>query len=96
MTNSNQSSHNPPHYHIPVAAQQSKQAMNDASPRVPQIDFKIMEKGIRKLLSGLNLNKAAGLDEHQQRVLKELTDVLAILLTLIYNVSKIQLKMPRD
>ena len=77
--------------------QLSKQAMNDASPNVPQMDpFEIMEEGIRKLLSGLNPNKAAGPDKLQPQVLKELADVLAPMVTLIYNASKKQQKVPRD
>ena len=56
----------------------SKQAMNDASPKVTQMDpFKITEEGVRKLLSGLYPNQAAGPDKLQPWVLKELADVLA-------------------
>ena len=68
--------------------QLSQQAMNDASPRVLQTDpFQITEKGIRKL-SGLNPNKAADPDKLQPQVLKELTDVLAPMVTVIYNALK--------
>ena len=53
--------------------QLTKQAMNDASPKVPQVDpFKITEKGVRKLLSGLNPNKAAGPNKLSHRFLKNL------------------------
>ena len=69
--------------------QLSKQAMNDASPQVPQIDpFEITEEGTKNLLSGLNPNKAAGPDKLQRQVLKELADVLAPMVTLIYNALK--------
>ena len=62
--------------------------MNDISPKVPRMDaFKITEEGIRKLLSGLNTNKAAGPDNLETQALKELADVLAPMVTLIYNVS---------
>ena len=50
--------------------------------------FEITEDGVRKLLSGLNPNKAAGPDKLQPQVLKELADVLAPMVTLIYNASK--------
>ena len=54
--------------------QLSKQVMNEASLRWPRWHpFKTTEEGIRKLL----LNKAAGPDNLQPRVLKELADALA-------------------
>ena len=72
-----------------MGLQYCKQAMNDASPKVPQMDpFEIVEEGVRKLLSGLNPNNAAGPDKQQPPVLKELADVLAPMVILIYNASK--------
>ena len=60
--------------------------MIDASCMVPQMDpFKITEGGVRKLLSGLNANKAAGPNKLQPHVLKELADILGLMVTLIYN-----------
>ena len=50
--------------------------------------FEIMEEGIRKLLSDLNPNKAAGPDKLKPQVIKELADVLAPMVALIYNASK--------
>ena len=50
--------------------------------------FEIMEEGIRKLFSGLNPNKPAGPDNLNLWALKELADVLAPMVTLIYNASK--------
>ena len=74
--------------------QLSKQAMNDASSEVPQMDpFKITEEGVKKLLSGLNTNKAAGPDKLQPHVLKELADALALMVALIYNASKNPIKI---
>ena len=74
----------------PVFLEQfSKQAMNDVSPTVPQMEsFKIMEECIRKILTGLNPQKAAGANKLQPQVLKELADVFAPMVTLIYNASK--------
>ena len=45
----------------PLSMEQlSKQAMNDASPKVPQMDpFEIKDESVRKHLSDSNPNKAA-------------------------------------
>ena len=60
---------------IHETAQQIKQAMNDASPKVPKINpFEIMEECIRKRLPGLNPNKATGPNKLQPWV-KELAYV---------------------
>ena len=58
--------------------------------------FEIMEEGIRKLHFGLNPNKAAHPNKLQPRILKELANVLAPMVTLIYNAAKKQQKIPRD
>ena len=58
--------------------------------------FEFTEEGVRKLLSGLNPNKAAGPNKLQPWVLKELAGVLAPMVTLFYNASKTQQKLPRD
>ena len=50
--------------------------------------FNITEEGVRKLVSGLNPNKAADPDKLQPQVLNELPDVLASMVTLIYNALK--------
>ena len=66
--------------------QLSKQAMNDASPKVPQMDpLDIMEESIRKLLSGINPNMAVSSNKLQPWVLKELADVSAPMMTPIYD-----------
>ena len=95
MTNSNQSFHNLPYY--PWNSSANKPRMNDALPKVPQMDaFKIMEEGIRKLNSGLDPNKAVGLDKLKPWVLNKLADVLAPMVTLISNASQKLQKVPRD
>ena len=79
MSNSNASSQNPPHYHWSSSV---KKAMNASH----QMDhFEIIDEGIRKLLPGLNPNKAASPNKLKPRVLKELGDILAPIVTLIYN-----------
>ena len=56
---------------------------------MPQIDtFKIMEEGMTKLLYGLNSNKAAGPNTLEPQGLNKLADVLAPMVTCIYNASK--------
>ena len=67
--------------------------MNDILPKVPQMDpIKIMEEGIRKLLSDLNPTKAAGPNKVYPLVRKEFTDVLDPMVSLIYKASNIVLK----
>ena len=75
--------------------------MNDASPTVPRwTPIEITEEGARKLLFDLNPNKAAVPDilqaSLQPQVLKELTDVLAPMVTLVFSGSKNQQKVSRD
>ena len=62
--------------------QLSKQAMNDASPNMSQMDlFEFMEEGIRSLVSGLNPNKAVDPDKFKPWVLEEIADVLTPMVT---------------
>ena len=53
-------------------------------------------KGVFKLLNGLNINKAAGLDGLSVRVLKECSSEIAPILALIYNNSLAQGIEPDD
>ena len=50
-------------------------------------DLHITENGVRKLLQNLNPNKASGPDNIKPRILKELSSKLALILTIIFNVS---------
>ena len=50
-------------------------------------DINITEEGVRKLLAGLNPHKAAGPDSITPRVLKELSDEIALIVQLIYKRS---------
>ena len=59
-------------------------------PRCP--DGPLQDNGRRhqKILSGLNPNKSAGPDKLQPQVLENLADVLATMVTFLYNASKKQ------
>ena len=59
-------------------------------------DIHITEIGIHKLLSKLNPHKAAGPDELKPRVLKELADCIAPILTIIFNKSLDSGEVPTD
>ena len=54
----------------------------------------ITEEGVRKLLIKLNPHKAAGPDKIKPSVLRELADVIAPVVTLIYKASLKQGKVP--
>ena len=56
----------------------------------------ISEEGVRKLLKGLNPNKACGPDGISPRVLKELADEVAPILTLLFRTSMDTGTVPED
>ena len=56
----------------------------------------ISEEGIRKLLKGLNPNKACGPDKISPQVLKELADEVAPILTLLFRTSIDTDTVPKD
>ncbi len=67
------------------------------NPSVPQMDpINITEPGVKKLLRGMNPNKAAGPDKIAPRVLKELADELTPYVTLVYKASLKQKRVPND
>ena len=59
-------------------------------------EIKITEAGIKKLLTGLNPNKAASPDQIKPRVLKELADDLTSMVTLIFKAPLVQSRVRRD
>ena len=50
-------------------------------------DIDITVNGVKKLLDGLNPYKASGPDNIKPRLLKELSDVIAPILTTIFRLS---------
>ena len=75
--------------------QEQKLMQETENPTAPQMNpINITEKGVNKLLSGLNPNKAAGPDQLAPRVLKEVADELTGMVTLIFRASLKQKKAP--
>ena len=62
----------------------------------PMGEITVDPKGVLKLLNGLNIHKAPGLDGLSARVLKECSSEIAPILTLIYNESLAQGTVPDD
>ncbi len=70
---------------------------NMTGPGFPPINkLQIAEPGIRKLLQGINVNKASGPDGISCRILHELASELAPVLTALYNQSLASGKLPED
>ena len=61
-------------------------------PQMPEID--ITEKGVKRQLEKLNPHKAAGPDKMKPRVLKEMAEVIAPVITRIFRASLKQAKTP--
>ncbi|KAK3102283.1 hypothetical protein FSP39_010205 [Pinctada imbricata] len=59
-------------------------------------DIHVTQKGVHKLLTKLGPHKAAGPDEIKPRVLKELADCIAPILTIIFNRSLDRGEVPSD
>ena len=57
----------------------------DIATSVPPL--RISEKGVQKILEGLNPHKATGLDQISSRCLKEMASSIVPALTLIYQAS---------
>ena len=55
------------------------------APTMPDIEFS--ENGVRNLLDKLKINKAPGPDQIHPRILKEMSSVIAPILTMIYRKS---------
>ena len=58
--------------------------------------LRISEKGVQKILKGLNPHKATGPDQISLRFLKEMASTIAPFLTLIYQASHDQGQTPDD
>jgi len=74
----------------------TKCQMSDNTPTDKLSDIIISEEGVRKLLLNLNPFKASGPDGISARVLKELADEVAPLLTIIFNSSLNTGEVPSD
>ena len=59
-------------------------------------DITVQEKGIHKLLKGLNPHKATGPDEISTKLLREMASPLSPALTLIFQASLNQGRTPQD
>ena len=59
-------------------------------------DITIDPKGVAKLLGGLNVHNASGLDGLNARVLKECSNVISPILALIYNESLARGDLPDE
>ena len=66
------------------------------SPYTTAPDITVTEKGVRKLLDGLNPNKASGPDQISSRFLKSMSAAVAPILTIIFQASIDQGKVPDD
>ena len=65
-------------------------------PFPPMKELQISDEGVTKLLREVNPNKASGPDSIPARILKELADEIAPLLTKIFNKSLEQSEVPAD
>ena len=66
------------------------------SPYISAPEITVTEKGVRKLLDGLNPNKASGPDQISSRFLKSMSAAVAPALTIIFQASIDQGKVPDD
>ena len=64
------------------------------TPTMP--DFSIHEGGVKKLLSNLKINKAPGPDDIPPRILKDTADIIAPILTQIFQISLDTGILPND
>lgn len=78
----------------PVSSQPIPDRGPSPYPQMPNIN--ISEKGINKLLSNLNPHKASGPDNINARVLKECKESVSPILTILFNKSLAQGKIPLD
>ena len=67
-----------------------------ASPFSSMGEITVEPKGVAKLLDGLNVHKAPGLDGLNARVFKECSTQVSLILALIYNESLAQGNVPDD
>ena len=59
-------------------------------------DITIYQKGVAKLLDGLNVHLASGLDGLNAKVLKECSNEISLMLALVFNESLGQGNVPDD
>ena len=59
-------------------------------------DITVDQKGVAKLLDGLNVHKASGPDGLNAKVLKECSNEISPILALIYNESLVQSEVPDE
>ena len=68
----------------------------EASPYDPIANIEINANGVRKLMEGLNPNKASGPDKISARFLKSMAEPLAPALTTLFQASLSQGRIPQD
>ena len=71
-----------------------KGMISTPSPNMPNIN--ISTEGVRKLLAGLNIHKAAGPEGVSTRILKEFASELAPVFTTLFQATLGQVTIPRD
>jgi hypothetical protein len=59
-------------------------------------DFEVTSPGVHKLLASLDIKKSTGPDDLSPRVLKEASDIIAPILTTIFNQSLKSGSVPKD